>query len=47
MARAASDWSQAAGVGKSLLFSPVVGFILAALLLLLLKALVRVPSLYK
>jgi PiT family inorganic phosphate transporter len=40
------DWSQALGVGKSLLFSPVVGFICAALLLLLLKALVRVPALY-
>ncbi|AQH00187.1 nuclease PIN [Burkholderia sp. KK1] len=41
------DWSQAAGVGKSLLLSPVVGFICAGLLLLLLKALVRVPALYK
>ena len=40
------DWSQAVGVGRSLLFSPVVGFILAGLLLLLLKALVRVPALY-
>jgi PiT family inorganic phosphate transporter len=41
------DWSQALGVGKSLLFSPIVGFIFAGLLLLLLKALVRVPALYK
>jgi inorganic phosphate transporter, PiT family len=41
------DWSQAAGVGKSLLFSPVVGFIASALLLLALKAVVRVPALYK
>jgi inorganic phosphate transporter, PiT family len=40
------DWSQALGVGKSLLFSPLVGFFLAGLLLLLLKALVRVPALY-
>ncbi|SAL05019.1 phosphate transporter [Caballeronia arationis] len=40
------DWSQAMGVGKSLLLSPLVGFIAAALLLLLLKALVRVPALY-
>jgi inorganic phosphate transporter, PiT family len=40
------DWGQAAGVGKSLLFSPVVGFLLAALLLLILKAVVRVPALY-
>ncbi|PXW16402.1 inorganic phosphate transporter [Paraburkholderia caballeronis] len=40
------DWSQALGVGKSLLFSPVVGFIAAGLLLLVLKALVRIPALY-
>ncbi|WP_321844377.1 inorganic phosphate transporter [Paraburkholderia bannensis] len=40
------DWSQAMGVGKSLLFSPIVGFLLAALLLLVLKALVKVPALY-
>src|SRR5246500_2244955 len=41
------DWNQALGVGKSLLFSPVVGFVLAALLLLLSKALIRIPALYK
>ncbi len=41
------DWSHVAGVGKLLLFSPIVGFICAALLLLVLKALVRVPALYK
>jgi PiT family inorganic phosphate transporter len=40
------DWSQAIGVGKSLLFSPIVGFLLAGLLLLILKALVHVPALY-
>src|SRR5471032_2632177 len=40
------DWAQAAGVGKSLLFSPIVGFLLAGLLLLILKAVVRVPALY-
>ncbi|WP_028221322.1 inorganic phosphate transporter [Paraburkholderia oxyphila] len=40
------DWSQAVGVGKSLLFSPIVGFLLSALLLVVLKALVRVPALY-
>jgi inorganic phosphate transporter, PiT family len=40
------DWSQAAGVFKALLFSPVVGFVCAALLLLAMKALVRVRSLY-
>src|SRR6201996_8382664 len=40
------DWSQAAGVGKSLLFSPLVGFLLSGLLLIILKAVVRVPALY-
>ncbi len=40
------DWTQALGVGKSLLFSPIVGFIFAGLLLLVLKAVVRVPALY-
>jgi PiT family inorganic phosphate transporter len=41
------DWNQALNVGKSLLFSPLAGFILAALLLLLAKFLIRVPALYK
>jgi inorganic phosphate transporter, PiT family len=41
------DWSQALGVGKSLLFSPIVGFVLSGLLLLLLKGLVKVPQLYQ
>ncbi|HXY98358.1 MAG TPA: inorganic phosphate transporter [Stellaceae bacterium] len=41
------DWGQALGVGKSLLFSPLAGFVLAALLLLLSKALIRIPALYK
>ncbi|HEY0296792.1 MAG TPA: inorganic phosphate transporter [Bordetella sp.] len=41
------DWDQALGVGKALLFSPVVGFVLSAVLLLALKALVKVPALYK
>ena len=40
------DWSQAINVGKALLFSPVVGFVAAGLLLLTLKALVRAPKLY-
>jgi len=40
------DWGQAAGVGKSLLFSPIVGFLLAGLLLLILKAVIKVPALY-
>ncbi len=40
------EWGQAVGVIKSLLFSPVIGFILAALLLLLMKVIVRSKSLY-
>jgi inorganic phosphate transporter, PiT family len=41
------DWSQALGVGKALLFSPLVGFVLSALLLVALKFFVRVPKLYQ
>jgi PiT family inorganic phosphate transporter len=41
------DWSQALGIGRSLLFSPLVGFIAAALLLLLARLLVRIPALYR
>src|SRR5271156_2216911 len=41
------DWGQAVGVFKALLFSPVVGFVFSALLLLLLKLLVKKPELYE
>ena len=41
------DWDQALGVGKSLLFSPLAGFIVAAILLLLARQLIRIPALYK
>jgi PiT family inorganic phosphate transporter len=41
------DWSQALGVIKSLLFSPLLGFLLAAVLLLVAKVLVKNPALYK
>jgi PiT family inorganic phosphate transporter len=41
------DWNQAWGVIKSLLFSPVIGFIMAALLLLASKAVIKMPSLYR
>jgi PiT family inorganic phosphate transporter len=41
------DWGQALNVIKSLLFSPVVGFLLAGGLLLLAKALIKIPALYK
>src|ERR1700746_612999 len=41
------DWGQAANVGKSLLISPIVGFICEALLLLLTKVLVKDKKLYQ
>src|SRR5262252_2033487 len=41
------DWSQAYNVGKTLLLSPLVGFIAAALLLLAMKVVIRSPELYQ
>jgi inorganic phosphate transporter, PiT family len=41
------DWGQAMAVGKALLFSPIVGFIASALLLLVMKAMIRKPELYR
>jgi PiT family inorganic phosphate transporter len=41
------DWGQAAKIGESLLFSPLVGFSLSALLLLVGMKLIPVPSLYR
>jgi PiT family inorganic phosphate transporter len=41
------DWGQALNVIKSLLFSPLVGFLLAGGLLLLARALIKIPALYK
>jgi len=41
------DWGQALNIGKSLLLSPLVGFAAAALLLLLAKALIPKPELYR
>ena len=41
------DWEQAIKVLKALLFSPLIGFFLAVLLMLLSKALFRYPALYK
>src|SRR5579859_5759070 len=41
------DWSQATKVGETLLISPLVGFSAAFLLLSLLKAVIRIPALYK
>ncbi|WP_027583670.1 inorganic phosphate transporter [Bradyrhizobium sp. Ai1a-2] len=40
------DWSKATEIGYALLLSPLVGFVCAALLLLLLKMIVRNPALY-
>src|SRR6202048_3090149 len=40
------DWSKATEIGYALLLSPLVGFVFAALLLLLLKMIVRNPALY-
>jgi inorganic phosphate transporter, PiT family len=40
------DWAQAANVGKSLLFSPIIGFALAASLLSLSKVFIRDKRLY-
>lgn len=41
------DWGQAANIGKSLLLSPLVGFAVAALLLLAAKALIKDDKLYR
>jgi PiT family inorganic phosphate transporter len=41
------DWSQAWNVARALLFSPLMGFLFSALLLLAMKFLVRVPKLYQ
>ena len=40
------DWGQAIGVFKALLFSPLIGFVLSALLFLAMKYTIRVPKLY-
>src|ERR1700745_1898602 len=41
------DWSKATEIGYSLLLSPLFGFFAAALLLLVLKVVVRNPALYR
>ncbi|MFK4979938.1 inorganic phosphate transporter, partial [Klebsiella pneumoniae] len=40
------DWTKATEIGYSLLLSPLFGFCMAALLLLVLKFVVRNPKLY-
>src|SRR5262249_56790609 len=46
-ARAGVTWARAGEGGRALLVRPLIGFVLAGLLLLLLKAVVREPRLYK
>ncbi|TWT12796.1 inorganic phosphate transporter [Reyranella sp. CPCC 100927] len=41
------DWAQASSIGWALLLSPLVGFLCAAILLLVLKAVARRPELYQ
>ena len=41
------DWAQAANVGKTLLVSPIVGFIVAALLLMVCRMVIKDPRLYE
>src|SRR5271157_656415 len=41
------DWAQALNIGKSLLLSPIFGFILASLLFLLMKTLIKDKRLYE
>jgi inorganic phosphate transporter, PiT family len=41
------DWGQATNIGKSLLLSPLVGFVMAALLLLLSKVFLKNKKLYE
>jgi PiT family inorganic phosphate transporter len=41
------DWGQAANIGKSLLVSPIVGFIVAGLLLIVTKLIIKDARLYK
>ncbi len=40
------DWSKATEIGYALLLSPLVGFLAAALLLLVMKLVIRMPQLY-
>jgi PiT family inorganic phosphate transporter len=41
------NWDAAMGVFKGLVFSPIAGFLLAGLLMLVLKAVVKIPALYR
>src|SRR6201993_1102604 len=41
------NWTQGAETGKALLFSPIIGFVFAALVLLLMRALIKMPALFE
>jgi len=41
------NWAKVADTGKALLFSPIIGFVLAALVLMLMKALIKMPALFE
>jgi PiT family inorganic phosphate transporter len=41
------NWAKVADTGKALLFSPIIGFVLAALVLILMKALIKMPALFE
>jgi len=41
------DWAQAGNIGKSLVLSPIVGFLVAGLLLLIMKAIIKDKRLYE
>jgi PiT family inorganic phosphate transporter len=41
------DWGKAVEIGEALLLSPIVGFVLSALLLLVMKAVIKNPALYE
>src|SRR5271167_2624043 len=41
------DWTQAGNIGKSLVLSPIVGFFVAGLLLLIMKAIIKDKQLYE
>jgi PiT family inorganic phosphate transporter len=41
------DWDQALNVFRALLFSPIMGFVLSAVLLLIMKAVIKSPKLYE
>ena len=41
------DWAQAANIGKSLVLSPIVGFLAASMLLMLMKAIIKDKKLYE